>query len=162
MQPLENPMPRASRILTALLASALLAGTAVAQDANPAVAARKAHMGLQAFNLGPLGSMAKGETPYDAATAGKLAADLVALSGMLSGPAFSLYFPAGTAAGEVEGTRANAAIWATPDDFLAKAQALTDAATALAATTDLAGLQGAMGAVGGACGACHQAYRVSN
>jgi cytochrome c556 len=119
-------------------------------------------MDLQAFNLGPLGSMAKGETPYDAELAGKLAADLVALSGMLSGPAFSLYFPAGTAAGEVEGTRAKAEIWATPDDFLAKAKALSDAATALAATSDLAGLQGAMGAVGGACGSCHEAYRVSN
>ncbi len=129
-------MPRASRIVTALLAAALAAGPALAQDANPAVSARKAHMGLLAFNLGPLGSMAKGETPYDAETAGKLAADLVALSGMLSGPAFTLYFPAGTAAGEVEGTRAKAEIWATPDDFLAKAQALADASAALGATTD--------------------------
>ena len=155
-------MPRASRIAIAALAAAAVAATAYAQSANPAVTARKAHMGLLAFNLGPLGSMAKGETAYDAETAGKLAADLVALSGMLSGPAFSLYFPEGTAAGEVEGTRAKAEIWATPDDFLAKAQALTDAAAALAASTDLAGLQGARGAVGGACGSCHEAYRVPN
>jgi cytochrome c556 len=155
-------MPHASRIVTALLASALLAGTAIAQDANPAIGARKAHMGLQAFNLGPLGLMARGERPYDAETASALAADLVALSGMLSGPAFALYFPEGTAAGEVEGTRAKAEIWQTPDDFVAKAQALTDAASALAATSDLAGLQGAMGPVGQACGACHEAYRVPN
>jgi cytochrome c556 len=155
-------MPRATRIVTALLASALLAGTAVAQDANPAVSARKAHMSLHGFNLGPLVSMARGETPYDAELANKLATDLVALSGMLSGPAFSLYFPAGTAAGEVEGTRAKAEIWATPDDFLAKAQALSDASAALAATTDLAGLQAAMGPVGQSCGSCHEAYRVSN
>ena len=75
-------------------------------------------------------------------------------------PAFALYFPEGTAAGEVEGTRSKAEIWQTPDDFLAKAQALTDAAEAVAATSDLAGQQAAMGPVGQACGACHEAYRV--
>lgn len=153
-------MPRASRIAIAALAAAAVAATAYAQSANPAVTARKAHMGLHSFNLAPLGSMAKGETPYDADVASALASDLVALSGMLSGPAFSLYFPEGTAAGEVEGTRAKAEIWQTPDDFRAQAQALADAATALAATTDLAGLQAALGPVGQACGSCHEAYRV--
>jgi cytochrome c556 len=153
-------MPRPARIVTALLASALLAGPAAAQEPAAAVQARKAHMGLMAFNLGPLVSMARGDAEYDAEKAGNLAADLVALSGMLSGPAFTLYFPEGTAAGEVEETRAKAEIWATPDDFLAKAQALTDAATAVGGTTDLAGLQAAMGPVGQSCGSCHEAYRV--
>jgi cytochrome c556 len=153
-------MPRTARIVTALLASAVLAAPAVAQDAAAAVSARKAHMGLMAFNLGPLVTMARGNAAYDAETAGKLAADLVALSAMLSGPAFTLYFPEGTAAGEIADSRAKAEIWATPDDFLARAQALGDAATAVAGTTDLAGLQAAMGPVGQSCGSCHEAYRV--
>ena len=155
---------RKTGLLAALagIAIAGVAATATAQSAgDAAVKARKAHMSLQAFNLGPLGAMAKGERPYDADTAQMLADDLVALSGMLSGPAFDLYFPAGTAQGEVEGTRALPAIWDNRDDFHAKADALTEAAMALsaAAGTDLASLQGAMGAVGGACGACHKDYR---
>jgi cytochrome c556 len=153
-------MPLPARIVTTLLAAAVLAAPAAAQDAAASVAARKAHMGLLAFNLGPLVSMARGDAAYDGEKAGKLAADLVALSEMLSGPSFTLYFPEGTAAGEVEGTRAKAEIWATPDDFLGKAQALASAATAVAATSDLAGLQGAMGPLGQSCGSCHEAYRV--
>lgn len=157
-------MPRARNLVIGTVAALVTAGVAIAgsHGGNPAVKARQAHMSLFAFNLGTLGSMAKGETDYDAELAGKLAEDMVALSGMLAGPALSLYFPEGTAAGEIEGTRAKPEIWGNMDDVAAKTSGLAEASVALAsaASTDLASLQAAMGPVGKACGACHEDYRV--
>ena len=85
-------MPRASRIIIATLATALVAGTAVAQDANPAIAARKAHMDLYAFNLGLVGGMARGNIEYDADAASAAAANIAALSKIDQ----SRYWPEGT------------------------------------------------------------------
>ena len=136
----------------------VVAGGALAQSAvEGAIKARKAHMQLQAFNLGPLGAMAKGEMPYDAAVASAAAGNLTALVGMNMGR----YWPEGSAQGQAEGTRALPAIWENGEDVMAKAAALNEAVTALnaAAGTDLASLQGAMGAVGEACGGCHEDYR---
>ncbi|MDH3264370.1 MAG: cytochrome c [Paracoccaceae bacterium] len=138
--------------------ASVMAGGALAQSAvEGAIKARKAHMQLQAFNLGPLGAMAKGEMPYDAAQASAAAGNLAALVSMNMGR----YFPEGSAQGQAEGTRALPAIWENGEDVMAKVAALNEAVTALNATagTDLASLQGAMGAVGEACGACHKAYR---
>ncbi len=158
---------RISRLSVAAVAgAALIAGAAFAAShgANPAIGARKAQMALQGFNVGQLASMAKGETPYDAAVAATLAEDMVALSGMLSGPALSLYFPEGTAAGEAPDTRAKAEIWSDRAGFQAEADKFRDATVALAAaaSTDLASLQAALGPVGASCGSCHQGYRVPN
>jgi cytochrome c556 len=136
------------------------AGGALAQSAvEGAIKARKAHMQLYAFNLGPLGAMAKGEMPYDSAQASALAGNLAALAGLN----ISRYWPEGSAQGQAEGTRALPAIWENSSDVMAKAAALNEALTALnaAAGTDLASLQGAMGAVGEACGGCHKAYRAT-
>lgn len=137
-----------------------LAGGALAQSAvDGAIKARKAHMQLYAFNLGPLGAMAKGEMPYDAEAATAAANNLVALT-ELDG---SRYWPEGSAQGEAEGSRALPAIWESGSDVGAKAGDLKTAVADLAsaAGTDLESLQAAMGPVGAACGACHKAYRAS-
>lgn len=146
------------RFALALGLAGALAGGAVAQSAvEGAIKARKAQMTLFAFNLGPLGAMAKGEAPYDAAAASAAAGNLAKLASMN----LAAYFPEGSARGQVEGTRALPAIWENGADVMAKVAALNEATAALsaAAGTDLASLQAALGPVGQACGACHQAYR---
>lgn len=146
------------RFALALGLAGALAGGAVAQSAvEGAIKARKAQMTLFAFNLGPLGAMAKGEAPYDAAAASAAAGNLAKLASMN----LASYFPEGSARGQVEGTRALPAIWENGADVMAKVAALNEATAALstAAGTDLASLQAALGPVGQACGACHQAYR---
>ena len=150
------------RTLTALLATAFLAlpSVAPAQDANPNVTARKAMMGLYAYNLGVLGGMAQGQMPYDADLARSAATSLFHLS--RSGSA--RMWPTGTDATAMPGaTRALPAIWENMPDFGARAGALAAATEAMmaAAGTDLASLQGAMAGLGGACGGCHQTYRMA-
>ena len=143
-----------------LAAAALLGTTALADDhaaQHPAVKARKAQMQLYAFNLGTLGAMAKGEAEYDAEAAQGAADNLVALSSL----AAAAMWPAGSDDMSTDGTRALATMWDNFPDVMAKATAMSDAATAMAgvAGAGLEGLQGAMGPLGGACGACHKAYR---
>ena len=93
---------------TALLgvAAAVTAGSVVfaASHANVegAIKARKAHMGLNAFNLGILGNMAKGDMAYDAAAPQPAADNLAALAAMNT----AAYWPAGSSLADVENTRA--------------------------------------------------------
>ena len=125
-----------------------------------AIKARQAHMQLYAHNLGVLGAMAQDKMAYDAAAATAAANNLAALITLDQ----MSYWPAGSAAGEVDGSRALPAIWTDFPGVMEKAGALGAAVTAMqaAAGTDLDSLKGAMGALGGACGGCHQAYRQSN
>lgn len=150
---------------TALLgvAAAVTAGSVVfaASHANVegAIKARKAHMGLNAFNLGILGNMAKGDMAYDAAAAQTAADNLAALAAMNT----AAYWPAGSSLADVENTRAKAEMWDNFPDVMEKVAALASATEAMAAAAGtLEGVQANMGAIGGACGACHQAYRQSN
>lgn len=152
-----------TRILPLGLAAALTATFAVAQSNDMiegAIKARKAHMSLYGANLGVLGGMAQDQIPYDAELAAAAAGNLAALAGLDE----RLYWPEGSAAGTVEGTRALAAIWENPDDFAAQQEALLQAALALetAAGDGIDALKAAFGPVGGACGACHRAYREPN
>lgn len=155
--------PTRSAMRTTVLAVAAVAavsGIATAQGMDPlaaAVNARHSHMFLYQFNLMTLGGMAQGAIPYDAETASAAANNLVALSALDQ----SAYWLPGTAAGEIDGSRALPAIWENMEDAAAKGQALNAAAVAMAATTDLAGLQAAMGPLGAACGACHESYRAA-
>ncbi len=146
-------------ILLAAAAAVALSGAAAAQEAEEAaVKARKAHMQLQAFYLGQLGGMARGDAPYDAAAASVLAQDLAAITAIDQ----QFYWIPGTAQGEVEGSQLLPTALEEGSDILEDAVALNEAVQALsaAAGTDLAALQGAMGPVGQACGACHEAHRV--
>jgi cytochrome c556 len=144
-------------IVLGTAALALTLGTAQAQDAETTIKARQSHMRLNSFNLGPLGAMAKGEIPYDAAVASAAAGNLAALAAMDQGRLWAK----GTGQPENDGTRALAAIWESSDDFATKIEGLANATAALAdaAGTDLAALQVGMGEVGKACSACHKTFR---
>ena len=146
------------------LTAATLAATGVfaASHTTPegaAIKARQAQMQLYAYNLGTLGAMAKGATPFDASAAQAAADNLAALSSLNQ---MSYWLP-GTSTADTEGTKALPAIWESGSDVGTKAKGLVDAAmTMQGAAGSLEGVQGAIGAVGGACGACHKAYRQSD
>lgn len=144
--------------LALAVGSAPVLNAASHEAANPAVKARQSLMTLFAFNLGTLGAMAQGNTPYDADAASTAAANLAALTQVNIVP----MFPEGTDADSISGTRAMPAIWENLPDVTAKYEALQNAAQAMgdAAGTELASLQAAMGPLGGACGGCHDNYRV--
>ncbi|MBV1866385.1 MAG: cytochrome c [Marinosulfonomonas sp.] len=136
-----------------------LATTAVFAESphDGAIAARKAHMQLYGHNLGILGGMAKGAIEYDADAASAAATNLATLTKMSQGS----YWPQGSEAGAVEGSRALGALWQNFPDVGAKSGEMAAAAAAMetAAGGGLDALRGAIGGVGGACGACHKAYR---
>jgi cytochrome c556 len=150
-------MPHTSRIVATLLASALLAGPVLAQDANPAIAARQAHMDLYMFNLGLVGGMARGNVEYNAEAASAAAANIAALAKLDQ----SRYWPEGTSTLDSSDTRALPDLWDNIPDVISKAQALATAADAFAAQASggLEALQAGLGPVGQACSACHEAYR---
>ena len=154
-------MRYSKHLVAGLLGLSIVAGTALADghEKGPeqqAMDARNAHMSLFGYNLGLLGAMAKGETPYDAASATAIANNLASLAKMDQ----SSYWIAGTDT-SVEGSRALPAIWENIDDFIAKAGDLATASEAMvaAAGTDAAAIGAALGTVGGTCGACHKVYR---
>ncbi|MFD1913424.1 c-type cytochrome [Halodurantibacterium flavum] len=142
---------------TAIAATLALGGLASAQSQQEAVATRQAQFKLFQEQLATLGNMARGTTPYDAATASAAAA---ALSEAAARDQDGLW-PEGTDSASISGTRALPVIWDNYEDFLSRFETLRTAATQMetAAGTDLASLQGAMGGLSGACGACHRDYR---
>lgn len=134
---------------------------AASHGGNPAVKARQSHMQLNAFNLGVLGAMAKGEVAYDAARAQGAADNLVALASMNQ----SGYWVPGTSNAELgDETRALPAIWEAGSKVGEIAGQLAEATQNLAAVagTGQEALGPALGPVGGACGACHKAFRQSD
>lgn len=157
-------MKPAYLLISGLLAAGIIATTAFSQDdIDPALAsaidARQAHMRLNAFNLGLLGDMAKGEIAYDAKAATAAAENLANLARMDE----SRYWLPGSDAETlgVERTEALARIWAADSDIgdHAKIMAETSAAMAAAAGNGLASLRSAMAPLAKACGGCHEDYR---
>ena len=146
-----------TKLYTGLLIAGLcLSGAAQAEShmdekaLNAAVTARQSTMKLYAFNLGILGTMAKGQAEYNAEAATAAASNLVKLSSQDQ----MAYWPQGSDNASIENM----------DDVGAANAKLEEAAVAMeaAAGTDLASLQGAMGGLGGACGGCHKSYRESD
>jgi cytochrome c556 len=141
-------------------ASAVLASGAIAEEEDPfadAVEMRHGLMLQMATDLGKVGAMAKDEAPYDAAVASKAAANIVAISSVLSMD----QFPAGSEYQKSADSFALPAVWTAQDDFLKKIADLNTAAVAFqtAAGTDVDSLKAGMAGIGGACAACHKAYR---
>jgi cytochrome c556 len=125
------------------------------------IEARQSFMRVYAFNLGLLGSMAKGETPYDAQRATDAAENLLANAKMKN----SAMWPAESdadAPGLGGVTRAKAVIWSSFPELGEKHQALTDALTEMVsvAGNGLDAVRSNMGAVGKGCKGCHEAFRV--
>lgn len=116
---------------------------------------RQATFTMLAWNIGPISSMVKGETPVDKARLALHAERLAQLSPMiLEG------FPADTKTGAP--TDAKAEIWDNMADFRAKATALDEATAKLAKVApggDMKAIAAGLGEVGNACKSCHQKYR---
>lgn len=147
--------------LLGLAGAALTAGaiTAASHEAEtPAsVNARQAQMELYAFNIGILGSMAKGAAEYNADAAKSAASNIVKLGSLDPG---AMWVP-GTTSDDYAASRALPALWENFDDVITKAVAMDEAALAMeaAAGESLEALQGAMAALGASCGGCHKSYR---
>ncbi|MGA9410409.1 MAG: cytochrome c [Roseobacter sp.] len=148
--------------VAALAASAILATTASGDGhadkaLTAAIDARQAQMQLVSYNMGILGGMAKGETPFDSATATAAAENLASVAKLDR----SILWLEGSIQGAVPGTRAKAEIWSDAAGFEKASVDLETAADGLvtAAGADVSALQTAMGAAGQTCSACHKAYR---
>lgn len=138
-----------------LISVALVAGAANAEGerTDPNSIARGALMKLIGQNIGILGGMASGEAAYDAAAAEAAKAALIAATASIE----ATFMDQG---GADPASIAKPEIWANWDDFLLKAKAANDAATAM----DVASVENigaGMGALGGACKDCHTTYRIS-
>ena len=124
-------------------------------DKEPMQSYRQSYFTLVAMNFGPIGSMVKGEIPWDDARLKTFANELAALGSM----DVSRAFPEGSDKGT---TRAKPEIWENKQDFEAK---LGDMRKALAALQIAAGsgdrkiITEAVGAAGTACKACHDEYK---
>lgn len=133
----------------ALGATAALAHTGVK---NPAVMARMNGMSAISDNVKVLGTMAKGQIAFDAATA-QAAARAISTH---SAESVALFTPQETD----PKSEARAAIWTDFDDFSAKATDLETLAAGLAETiTTVDDVKAAMRPLGASCKACHSLYR---
>ncbi|MGI9418692.1 MAG: c-type cytochrome [Geminicoccaceae bacterium] len=143
-----------------MVAAGAVATSALADGhIEKAVKARQGFMQVVAFNLGPLGAMAKGEMDYNAELAASNAKNIHALALMNNGA----MWPEGSdnaALGE-DKTRALPAAWAADSKVMDKHQAWIDASAQLAevAGNGLDTMKPAVAEVGKSCGGCHDDYR---
>ena len=124
-------------------------------DKEPMQSYRQSYFTLVAMNFGPIGSMVKGEMPWDDAKLKVFASELAALASM----DVSRAFPAGTDQGT---TRAKPGIWENTDDFKSKLSDMQSAVAALqvaAESGDKKAVAEATGATGKACKSCHDEYK---
>jgi cytochrome c556 len=135
--------------LSLALGSAALAHEGVK---NEAVKARMHTMKQIGQEMKKLGTMVKGEAPFDQATARAAAA---AIAGHAADT------PALFEAQEDDPkSEAKPEIWASFDDFTAKSNDLQTAALSLSTSIEsLEDVQAAMKTLGGTCKACHKSYR---
>lgn len=137
----------------ALVTGLLMSATVVfaGKSTDPDAKARQTLMDTIGMNTGILGNMAGGKASFDAAQAEAAKAALIAAAGMIP----AVFEPKGTDAE----SKAKPEIWINWDDFLADANGLTKAATALDAST-VEGVQAGMAGLGGACKDCHTEYKL--
>lgn len=148
-------------LIVSLLFATNLFSSASAGEFDRQIKARQAFMQLYAFNIGILGTMAKGEMDYNADLAKASAANLLSAARMNNGA----MWPKGSdveTAGNEKLTSAKAVIWASFPQVAEKHQALTDAATKMAAEAGngIDGIRANIAAVGKSCGNCHESFRV--
>ncbi len=150
-------LTRRSRTAMVTVGVMVLGTALIAQSAADAVKVRQAHMTLSAANFGVLAGMARGRMDYDAGAAQTAADNLAAITNLDQGG----YWPEGSAMGEVDGTKALAAIWENPEEFAGHRSDLAAATIALAAVAGdgLEAMQAGVGPVGASCGACHESFQ---
>lgn len=143
------------KFVTALAVAGIVAfgATAVIAQSDP-IAARKALMKDTGAATGAVTRMAKGEAPFDLATAKKSFATYQEVAAKMP-----TLFPADSKTGGE--TSASPKIWESMDDFKAKFVKFgADAKAADALVKDLDSLKAAMSEIGKNCGGCHETYRV--
>jgi len=138
-------------------AAALTATAHNGEDHAGPVGERHKQMETISANTKILGGMAQGKVAYDADAATAAAQALNAAATM----DIDALWPAGTAQGEVPGSRAKAEVWSDRDGFVKAFQTLADASAAMIplAAQGPEAIGGGMGAIGGSCKACHTDYR---
>lgn len=152
-----------SKHLISLAAAALalaLVTPAIAQQQGPSKAEqmikyRQAGFGWLAYNIGPIGAMAKGTIPFDAKVVERNAATMAAIA-----PRLLEGFPEGSGSGAR--TEARPEIWTDMADFRAKMGDLERATADLAVASrsgDMKVIGPALGKVGGACKSCHDKFK---
>ena len=101
-------------LVATTVAAMALAGSVMGQDAPFAmqIKARQGIMEYRALNIGVLGAMAKGETPYDAAAAQK-AADNLVMTTMID---MSMLWPEGSDHSANPASTADAKLWTAEAD----------------------------------------------
>jgi cytochrome c556 len=137
----------------AAVAVVSIAATAVVAQQDP-IAARKALMKESGGATAAIVKMAKGEAPFDLATAQKSMKTYQDVAARMP----ALFPPNSMTGGE---TTAAPAIWEKMDDFRARFVKFgEDAKAAEVSVKDLDSLKAAVAAVTRNCGGCHETYRV--
>ncbi|UEM01175.1 cytochrome c [Skermanella rosea] len=149
-------MRKSSIAAVAAIVGALLVGTAIlsagVQAADDPVKVRKEGFDGNKKAMGAIKKIL--EDGADLGGAAAPAQSLASFAKQVPG-----LFPAGSDKGD---TKAKPAIWTSPADFTAKAQAFETESAKLVqviASGEKAAVQKQFGAVGGTCKACHDAYR---
>ncbi len=133
------------------------AGSLNAADVDKSIEIRQSYMQLVAFNVGIVGSMAKGKSKYDSNIAAEAANNLALLSKMN----YQAMWPEGSSQEDSDHTRAKMEIWTDAEGFAQKHTNFANSAQNLANLADkgLNNLRAGMKELGGSCGGCHQGYR---
>ncbi len=155
---------KARYTVMAAFAAMIAMATALADDHKFAdeIQARQSLMQVYRFNLGVLGSMAKGDREYDADLAAAAAGNLLAVANMKN----SAMWPAGSSE-EGEGlaahTAARADNWSNYPLVMEKQKSLRAALETMAAEAGngLDAVRANIGAVGKGCKGCHEDFRAS-
>jgi len=143
------------------IGAAISATLARADDGERAIWARLGFMNLVSWEAGPLFAMAKGDAPYDAATAQAHADKLKIL---YQYPYTALFLPGTSKADRPGKTRALPEIWQNRDKFEERfhnEQALVVALGEQAGNGQPA-LAAAVSELGKGCGGCHKQFRAKD
>ena len=144
-----------------LLIGLSLTVPAFAADRDPkkdAIKARQAEMTLRSFNAGPLFAMAKGDMPYNADLANKLAGNLKTLLSFDNGRAF---MPGTDNKAYPDDTTALPKLWENMPEIGKYGKKYGEAVNALAAAAGggVDSLKSAVGDLGKSCKGCHDEFR---
>jgi cytochrome c556 len=129
--------------------------TALAAKPEDAIKYRRGVMAAQAWNVGPMAAMVKGEKPYDKAEFAQRATNLAALSKM----AMEGFTVEGSDKGD---TKAKPEVFAEMDKFkggIEKLNTETAKLAQVAAAGDLGAIKAQFGEVGKTCKGCHDNFR---
>jgi cytochrome c556 len=150
-------LSRLTSALALLVSTCVLAGAAHAQAAKPeqVLKYRKALYSVIGWNFGPMGAMAQGKVPFDAAEFAKRAERVAAVAPMLSEA-----FPPESKG--VAGSELKPEMWANRADFDARMKDMVERSAALAVaarTGDFEKSKAAFMQAAQTCKACHDKYK---